>query len=76
MVIHMLKENSVLKLGEKYEYIVVFSTMYEGYNYVYLTNLDNHADSCFYKNTNDGHLEIVKDNILFNNLLKLFEERK
>ena len=69
----MIKQGSIIKLGNKYEYVVVFSTMYNDSNYIFVTNLDTPEDSCFYKNDNSGKLELVKDDITIKALLNLYD---
>lgn len=71
----MIEQNSIIKLGGKYDYVVIFSTVYENENYVFLTNVDLPADSAFYKVSNDSHLEIVKDGEIIKKLLEIFNEQ-
>ena len=68
----MIEQNSIIKLGGKYEYVVVFSTIYNDCNYIFITNIENNADSAFYKVGNDSNLEIVKDDETISKLLELY----
>lgn len=69
----MLEQGSLIKLADKYEYVVVFSTMYEGSNYVFVTNTELPVDSCFFKNNGDGSLERVKDENIIKTLLNIYQ---
>lgn len=71
----MLEEGTIVKLGGLYEYVVVFSTMFDDSNYVFVTNVDFPDDSCFYKNNNDGRLELVKDMYIILALTSLYKKR-
>lgn len=71
----MLKEGSIIKLGGKYEYVVVFSTTYKNSNYIFVTNIDTPEDSCFYENDNSGRLHLVKDCNVIKALLELYENK-
>lgn len=71
----MLEEGTIVKLGDKYEYVVVYSTMYNDSNYVFVTNIDKPDDSVFYKNTNDGKLELVEDMYTVLALFSLYNKK-
>lgn len=71
----VFKEGSVITLENNYNYAVIFSTMYNNDNYIYVTNVDNFMDSKFYKNDNTGHLELVKDEETFLALLNIYKEK-
>ena len=40
----MFAEGNIIKLGENTNYVVVFSTMYNNENYIFVTNEDNFFD--------------------------------
>ena len=69
----MLEQGSLIKLANKYEYMVVFSTMYNESNYVFLTNTELPIDSCFFKNNGNGSLERVKDENIIKELLNIYQ---
>ena len=72
----MLEEGTIVKLGGLYEYVVVFSTMFDDSNYVFVTNVDFPDDSCFYKNNNDGKLELVEDMYTVLALTSLYKKKQ
>ena len=71
----MLEEGTVVKLGDLYEFIVVFSTMFNDSNYVFVTKTDEPELSFFYKNNNDGKLELVEDMYTILALFSLYKEK-
>ncbi len=72
----MLEEGTVIKLGNKYEYVVVFSTMYNESNYVFVTNIEMPEDSSFYKVGNNGKLEYIEDMNTVFALLDLYNKKE
>ena len=71
----MFTEGNIIKLGENTNYVVVFSTMYNNENYIFVTNEDNFFDSKFYKNKNFKNLEIVENGEIIKELLNIYQKR-
>ncbi len=71
-----MKENMILTLNGSYKYLVVYSTIYNNKNYIYITNIDNPLDTCFFEYTGADRLKRVKDVKLFTELLKKYKEEK
>ena len=72
----MVKEGSIITLGNNHKYIVIFSTVFNNDNYIFVSNIDNIIDSCFYKANDEKHLELVKNNEIINVLLKQYKDRQ
>lgn len=72
----MMKENTILTLNGSYKYLVAYSTIYNGKNYIYITNMNNPLDTCFFEYEGDDRLSRVKDVELFTNLLKKYKQEK
>lgn len=72
----MIEEGSILTLGENHRYLVAFSTMYDNKNYIFVTNVDNMLDTCFYEYTGGTNLSLVTNQKLLNKLLKEYKKEK
>ena len=75
MGISMIKEGSVITLGNNHKYNVIFSTVLNNDNYIFVSNIDNLIDSCFYKANNEKRLELVKDSKIIDALLRQYKDR-
>lgn len=71
----MLKEGSIITLGNNHKYNIIFSTILNNDNYIFVSNIDNIVDSCFYKANDEKHLELVKDNEIIEKLLQQYKEK-
>ena len=71
-----MKENTILTLNGSYKYLVIYSTIYNNKNYIYITNINNPLDTSFFEYTGDDRLKRVKDVKLFTELLKKYKEEK
>ncbi len=71
-----MKENTILTLNGSYKYLVIYSTIYNNKNYIYITNINNPLDTSFFEYTGDDRLKRVKDIKLFTKLLKKYKEEK
>lgn len=71
-----MKENTILTLNGSYKYLVIYSTIYNNKNYIYITNINNPLDTSFFEYTGDDTLKRVKDVKLFTELLKKYKEEK
>lgn len=71
-----MKENTILTLNGSYKYLVIYSTIYNNKNYIYITNINNPLDTSFFEYTGDDTLKRVKDIKLFTELLKKYKEEK
>ena len=71
-----MKENTILTLNGSYKYLVIYSTIYNNKNYIYITNVNNPLDTSFFEYTGDDRLKRVKDIKLVTELLKKYKEEK
>ena len=71
----MIEEGNIITLGENHKYNVVFSTILNDENYIFLSNIDNIVDSCFYKVNGPNRLKLVKDNKIIDILLEKYKEK-
>ena len=66
-------QGEVLTLDNDKEYMVVFSTMYEGNNYIYAINNNDVEDVTFFKCDDDSVYE-VEDSEMILKLMNMFYE--
>lgn len=71
----MLKQGEVLTLSDNKKYSVVYQTVLNSINYVYLIDQDDYTNTMFCKYDNDNGLEeVVSEEIIEQLMLKFKEE--
>lgn len=72
----MIEEGSILTLGKNHRYLVAFSTLLNNKNYIFVTNVDNMLDTCFYEYTGEDNLNLVTNEYLLKELLSIYKKEK
>ena len=71
----MLKQGEVLTLSDNKKYSVVYQTVLNSINYVYLIDQDDYTNTMFCEYDNDNGLEeVVSEEIIEQLMLKFKEE--
>lgn len=71
----MLKQGEVLTLSDNKKYSVVYQTVLNSINYVYLIDQDDYTNTMFCKyDNNNGLEEVVSEEIIEQLMLKFKEE--
>ena len=71
----MLKQGEVLTLSDNKKYSVVYQTVLNSINYVYLIDQDDYTNTMFCEYDNDNGLEeVVSEEIIQQLMLKFKEE--
>lgn len=71
----MLKQNEMLTLDDNKTYTVVFSTVYQEKNYVYLIDQEDYSNTMFCEYDDNNLIEVI-DPVLLQNLMKIFSSQQ